>query len=157
MTKPWVVMITDGSCLGNPGPGGYACILRAVAGPPEVSKGAFIKEQVLTGHEDSTTNNRMELMAVIVGLEALKRPCQVLITLDSEYVWKGIDIWLKNWLAKNWRTSDKKPVKNRDLWERLIKAKQDHDITWDWTRGHSGHPLNERCDELANAAARRKS
>jgi len=139
-----VIMITDGSCLGNPGPGGYACILRFGA-----------TEKVLTGHEDSTTNNRMELMAVITGLEALKRPCKVKITLDSEYVWKGIDQWLKTWLAKDWRTRDRKPVKNRDLWERLIKAKQGHEITWDWTRGHAGHPDNERCDELANAAARR--
>lgn len=145
-----VLMITDGSCLGNPGPGGYACILRVE------QPGPVYREKVLTGHEDKTTNNRMELMAVIVGLEALNRPCEVNIKLDSEYVWKGIDQWLHTWIVKGWKTSDRKPVKNRDLWERLLKAKEPHKITWTWTRGHAGDPDNERCDQLANAAAQRK-
>jgi ribonuclease HI len=133
-----VEIFTDGACSGNPGPGGWGTILRA--------KG---QEKELSGGEKQTTNNQMEMMAVIVGLEALTRPCQVKITTDSQYVLKGMTEWLAGWKAKNWKTSTKKPVKNVELWQRLDKAAQPHKIEWQWVRGHQGHPENERADTLA--------
>lgn len=133
-----VEIFTDGACSGNPGPGGWGTILRA--------KG---QEKELSGGEKQTTNNQMEMMAVIVGLEALTRPCQVKVTTDSQYVLKGMTEWLAGWKAKNWKTSTKKPVKNVELWQRLDKAAQPHKIEWQWIRGHQGHPENERADKLA--------
>lgn len=136
-----VAIYTDGACRGNPGPGGWGAILR---------RGADEKE--LYGGELNTTNNRMELMAAIRALEALKRPCEVVVTTDSEYLRKGITEWLAQWKQRGWRTTGKKPVKNQDLWERLEQAAQSHRIRWDWIKGHSGHPENERADQLANRA-----
>jgi ribonuclease HI len=133
-----VEIFTDGACSGNPGPGGWGAILRA--------KGT---EKELAGAELDTTNNRMEMMAVISALEALKRPCQITITTDSQYVLKGMTEWLKGWKAKNWKTASKKPVKNVELWQRLDKAASEHKIEWKWVRGHQGHPENERADQLA--------
>jgi ribonuclease HI len=133
-----VEIFTDGACSGNPGPGGWGTILRA--------KG---QEKELSGGEKQTTNNQMEMMAVIVGLEALTRPCQVKVTTDSQYVLKGMTEWMAGWKAKNWKTSTKKPVKNVELWQRLDKAAQQHKIEWQWVRGHQGHPENERADKLA--------
>ena len=134
-------LFTDGACRGNPGPGGWGVVLRA---------GAHEKE--LYGAEPETTNNRMELMAAIRGLEALKRPCEVTVTTDSEYVQKGISEWLANWKRRGWKTASRKPVKNADLWRRLDAARQRHRVRWHWVRGHSGHPENERADRLANRA-----
>jgi len=136
--KKHVQIYTDGACSGNPGPGGWAAIL--VHGKVE-------KE--LTGAEGHTTNNRMELMAAIAGLEALKGSCRVDLTTDSTYVQKGITEWLKGWKAKGWKTADKKPVKNADLWQRLEQAASQHDVSWHWVRGHDGHEYNERADVLA--------
>lgn len=136
-----VEIYTDGACSGNPGPGGWGTIMRA--------KGI---EKELSGGEKLTTNNRMEMMAVIAGLEALKRPCRVTVTTDSQYVMKGMTEWLKGWKAKNWRTAAKQPVKNADLWQRLDEAAQPHTLSWVWVRGHDGHPENERADQLAVAA-----
>lgn len=137
-----VDVFTDGACLGNPGPGGWAALLR------------YGKvEKMLSGAEPDTTNNRMELMGTIGALEALSRPCRVRITTDSQYVKQGIQQWVTRWQANGWRTSDKKPVKNQDLWERLIKATGAHQVEWFWTRGHSGHADNERVDEAARIAA----
>ena len=136
-----VEIFTDGACSGNPGPGGWGAILRAKD-----------KEKELSGSEKQTTNNRMELMAVIGALEALKRPCHVTITTDSQYVMKGMTEWLPGWKKRNWKTAAKKPVKNAELWQRLEKAIAGHDVDWQWVRGHSGHPENERADELAVAA-----
>jgi len=136
-----VSIYTDGACRGNPGPGGWGAILRYGG-----------NERELYGYEPETTNNRMELMAAIVSLETLKRPCDVVLTTDSEYVRKGITEWLKQWKARGWKTADKKPVKNQDLWERLDKAASIHRVRWEWIRGHSGHPENERADQLANRA-----
>jgi len=136
-----VEMFTDGACRGNPGPGGWGVILRY--------KG---KEKTLSGAEVLTTNNRMELMAAIAGLEALTRPCEVAITTDSQYVRQGITEWLVNWKRREWKTADRKPVKNIDLWQRLDTAAAPHRIEWHWVRGHSGHPENERADALANEA-----
>lgn len=136
-----VELITDGACSGNPGPGGWGAILRA--------KG---NEKELSGGEKLTTNNRMEMMAVIAGLEALKRPCHVTITTDSQYVMKGMTEWLAGWKARNWRTAARQPVKNADLWQRLDAAVQPHKVDWRWVRGHDGHPDNERADKLAVAA-----
>lgn len=133
-----VEIFTDGACSGNPGPGGWGTILR--------SKG---KEKELSGAEKNTTNNQMELMAVIAGLEALKRPCHVTITTDSQYVMKGMTEWLEGWKARNWKTAARKPVKNVELWQRLDKAITPHDVKWQWVRGHNGHPENERADQLA--------
>lgn len=140
-----VEIFTDGSCLRNPGgAGGWAAILRY---------GAAEKE--LSGYEPFTTNNRMELMAAIQGLEALKRPGQqVRLMSDSQYVIKGMISWVKGWAKKNWIRNDHKPVPNSDLWIRLIAASKDHRVQWVWVRGHNGHPENERCDELAGRAAR---
>jgi ribonuclease HI len=138
---PEVEIFTDGACRGNPGPGGWGTILRY---------GAVEKE--LSGGEPQTTNNRMELMAAIAGLEALKRPCRVRLYTDSQYVREGMTQWLPGWKARNWRTADKKPVKNVDLWQRLDAAALPHRIEWIWVKGHAGHPENERADALARAA-----
>ena len=136
-----VVIYTDGACKGNPGPGGWGALLQA---------GTTEKE--LFGGEPLTTNNRMELMAVIQALTALKRPCRVEIHLDSEYVRKGITEWISGWKAKGWRTASKQPVKNADLWQQLDALVQQctHEISWHWVKGHAGHVGNERADDLAN-------
>ena len=132
-------MYTDGACSGNPGPGGYGTIL--------VFKGL---EKELSGGEASTTNNRMELMAAIAGLEALKEPCKVMLTSDSKYLVDGINLgWAHSWKRHNWVKSDKKPALNADLWGRLLELLEVHDVTFVWVRGHNGHPYNERCDRLA--------
>jgi len=136
-----VIIHTDGACSGNPGPGGWGAIL---------SFGD--REKELKGGEPHTTNNRMELMAAIAALEALKRPCAVDLHTDSEYLRNGITQWIKNWKRNGWRTADKKPVKNIDLWQRLDGALSRHEVHWHWVKGHSGHDLNERADELARAA-----
>ena len=136
-----VSIFTDGACRGNPGPGGWGAILRA---------GGHEKE--LYGAEPQTTNNRMELTAAIKGLEALKRPCEVTLTTDSQYVRQGITQWLTAWKRRGWKTADRQPVKNQDLWERLEKATHRHKVHWHWIKGHSGHPENERADRLANRA-----
>lgn len=136
-----IELFTDGACRGNPGPGGWGALLRY---------GEVEKE--LNGAEADTTNNRMELMAAIRGLEALKSPCHVVLTTDSQYVKNGLTQWLPNWKKKNWQTASKKPVKNRDLWERLDAQAQRHDVEWHWVKGHSGHVENERVDQLANQA-----
>ena len=141
-----VAIFTDGSCLGNPGPGGYGVVLKYQQHLKEMS-GGFLQ----------TTNNRMELMAAIVGLESLKEDCNVVLTTDSQYVRLGITQWLKNWKRNNWRTSQKEPVKNKDLWQRLDAASARHQIDWQWVKGHAGHPENERCDELARIAATEKA
>ena len=136
-----VEIFTDGACSGNPGPGGWAAILR--------SKGV---EKELSGGEKETTNNRMEMMAVIVALEALTQTCNVKITTDSQYVMKGMMEWLPNWKKRNWKTANKKPVKNVDLWQRMEKAAAQHNLDWVWVHGHQGHIENERADALAVAA-----
>ncbi len=133
---------TDGACLGNPGPGGWAALLR--------TKGA---ERLLAGGEGDTTNNRMELMAAIGALEALQRSCEVVLTTDSRYVMQGIEQWVPKWRANGWRTADRKPVKNQDLWERLATAVDQHQVRWKWVRGHSGHVENERVDQAAREQA----
>ncbi len=140
--KEIIYIWTDGACLGNPGPGGWGALMRW--------KG---EERELSGGEAATTNNRMELMAAIQALEALKRPGTVVLTTDSQYVRKGITEWMVNWKKNGWKTSAKKPVKNAELWRRLDKAVAEHQIQWDWVKGHSGHPENERADELASNAA----
>lgn len=137
----WVEIFSDGACSGNPGPGGWGTILRC---------GGHVKE--LSGYEPETTNNRMELSGAIAGLEALKRPCKVSLTTDSEYVKKGMTEWVDGWVARGWKTAGKKPVANRDLWERLVALTRDHQVEWHWVRGHAGHAENERCDALARAA-----
>jgi ribonuclease HI len=136
-----VEIYTDGACRGNPGPGGWGALLTA---------GEHMKE--LSGAEALTTNNRMELTAVIRALEALKRPSQLRIFTDSEYVRRGITEWVRGWKARGWKTADRKPVKNQDLWERLDALAAAHEIEWRWVRGHSGIPGNERVDQLANEA-----
>jgi ribonuclease HI len=136
-----VVIYTDGACSGNPGPGGWGAILTF---------GDHEKE--LSGGEPHTTNNRMELMAAISALEALKRPCKVELHTDSQYVQQGISTWIKAWKKNGWRTADKKPVKNVDLWQRLDAALARHDVDWRWVKGHDGHAMNERADRLAVAA-----
>ena len=136
---PNVEAFTDGACRGNPGPGGWGVVLRA---------GSNVKE--LFGGDPATTNNRMELRAAIEALTALKKPCKVDLYTDSVYVRSGIMEWLPAWRARGWRTADKKPVKNQDLWEALSAQAARHDVTWHWVKGHSGHPENERADELAN-------
>ncbi|MDY0190875.1 MAG: ribonuclease HI [Desulfuromonas sp.] len=136
-----VEIFSDGACSGNPGPGGYGTIMRC---------GEHVKE--LNGYAAETTNNRMELMGAIVGLEALKKPCDVIVTTDSQYVCKGMTEWLAGWKKKNWINSQRKPVLNRDLWERLDAAVNGHKVRWLWVKGHAGHYENERCDELARQA-----
>ena len=138
MSEQRVVIHTDGACSGNPGPGGWGAIL---------SFGDRSKE--LMGGEPHTTNNRMELMAAIAALEALKRPCAVDLHTDSQYLRNGIMSWINNWKRNGWRTADKKPVKNVDLWKRLDEALQPHDVKWHWVKGHAGHAMNERADQLA--------
>ncbi len=134
-----VEMFTDGACKGNPGPGGWGCLLSY--------KGT---EKELCGGEKETTNNRMELMAVIKGLEALKRATRVRIVTDSQYVKNGITQWIAGWKRNGWKTAAKKPVKNRDLWEALDAQIANHQVEWQWVKGHAGHPGNEKADELAN-------
>jgi ribonuclease HI len=136
-----VEIFSDGACSGNPGPGGYGTILRY--GP---------HEKELSGYDAETTNNRMEMMGAIVGLESLKKPCHVIMTTDSQYVCKGMTEWLAGWKKKGWKNSQKKEVLNRDLWERLDKAVNGHTVEWRWVKGHAGHTENERCDELARQA-----
>jgi ribonuclease HI len=131
---------TDGACSGNPGPGGWAAILRWGG-----------RERELAGGEPLTTNNRMELMAAIAALEALKRPVRVHLYTDSQYLRLGVTQWLRAWKARGWLTADRKPVKNQDLWERLDEARAPHEVEWRWLKGHAGDPLNERADELARA------
>jgi ribonuclease HI len=138
-----VQIITDGACLGNPGPGGWACILRY---------GRHKKE--LYGSEPHTTNNRMELTAAVKGLAALKEPCEVEIVTDSEYLKNGITAWILNWKRNGWMTRSKKPVLNRDLWQALDELTARHKTRWSWTKGHASHADNNRCDELASRAAR---
>ena len=145
MTRKNVTIFTDGSCLGNPGPGGYGAILIYKGNRKELSEGYSL-----------TTNNRMEMLAAITALESLKEPCDVELTTDSQYVRQGITSWLKGWKAKGWKTSNKKPVKNKDLWQRLDAANETHRVDWQWVKGHSGHPENERCDDLARGAAEAK-
>ena len=140
MSTP-IEIFCDGACSGNPGPGGFGALLRA---------GKSQKE--LSGAAPNTTNNRMELTAAITALEALSRPCTVSVTTDSQYLVKGMSEWIFNWIKKGWVNSKKDPVVNRDLWERLYALSKIHRIEWKWVRGHSGHPENERCDELARAA-----
>ncbi|HKK30252.1 MAG TPA: ribonuclease HI [Alphaproteobacteria bacterium] len=141
-----VQIFTDGACSGNPGPGGWGAILRY--------RGV---EKEFSGGEALTTNNRMELMAAIAALEALKRPSKVSVSTDSAYVKNGITQWLPRWKANGWRTADKKPVKNQDLWERLDAALGQHRVRWEWVKGHAGHEENERADQLARAAIPQKS
>ncbi|MBP7064523.1 ribonuclease HI [Ferrovibrio sp.] len=133
---------TDGACLGNPGPGGWAALLRFQG-----------REKELSGGDKATTNNRMEMMGAISALEALKRPCHVVLHTDSRYVIDGVTKWLRPWKARGWKTADRKPVKNVDLWQKLEAAMAPHKIDWQWVRGHSGHVENERVDQLARAAA----
>ena len=135
-------MYTDGACSGNPGPGGWGAVLMS---------GKHRKE--MSGGERDTTNNRMEMMAVIRGAEALKRGCRVDIHTDSTYVMKGMTEWVEGWKARGWRTASKQPVKNKEQWQELLRLSELHKIKWIWVRGHNGHPENERCDELAVAAA----
>lgn len=138
-----VYLYTDGACRGNPGPGGWGAILKF---------GAYVKE--LSGGEAMTTNNRMELLGAINGLEALKEPCKVVLTSDSKYLCDGMNLgWAKSWRSKNWKKSDGKPALNPDLWERLLCLCDTHEVTFIWVKGHAGHPENERCDELATACA----
>ena len=133
-----VTIYTDGACSGNPGPGGWGAILTA---------GAHMRE--ISGGEPNTTNNRMEMMAAIRALEALKRPCRVALHTDSQYLRQGITEWLSGWKARGWRTASKSPVKNEDLWRELDAARARHTVSWHWVKGHAGHPMNERADALA--------
>jgi len=141
MSENVVEIYADGACKGNPGPGGWGVLLRSGD-----------SERELYGGERDTTNNRMELTAVIRGLEALKRRCKVRLYTDSQYVQKGISSWIHDWKRRAWRTADKKPVKNLDLWQRLDKLAGEHEVEWHWVKGHAGHPENERADALANRA-----
>ena len=136
-----VEIFCDGACSGNPGVGGWGSVLRYGD-----------KEKELSGAEEETTNNRMELSAAIMALESLKRPCSVVLTTDSQYLAKGMTEWIASWVRKGWLNSKKEPVLNRDLWERLLVLANTHRIEWRWVRGHNGHPENERCDELARKA-----
>jgi ribonuclease HI len=142
MTEATVEVYADGACKGNPGPGGWGVLLRAGG-----------REREMHGGEPATTNNRMELTAVIRALESLEGPSQVRLYTDSQYVQKGITAWIHDWKRRGWRTADKKPVKNVDLWKRLEEVARGHEVEWHWVRGHSGHPENERADALANKGA----
>lgn len=137
-----IAIYTDGSCLGNPGPGGYGVVMKYNSHTKELSKGYQL-----------TTNNRMEMMAAVAALKSLKEPCEIHLTTDSQYLRQGINQWIHNWRKNGWRTSDRKPVKNVDLWQQLDQLSQKHKIHWHWVKGHSGHTENERCDELARTAA----
>ena len=139
---PQVEIFTDGACRGNPGPGGWAALLRTGD-----------KEREISGGESPTTNNRMELTAAIRALEALKKPCRVRLHTDSQYVRDGITKWIHGWRRNGWRTADKKPVKNAELWQQLLDAAEPHRVEWHWVKGHSGHPENDRVDVLACAEA----
>ncbi len=139
MDEKTVEIYTDGACKGNPGPGGWGVLLRWNG-----------KEKELWGGEPQTTNNRMELMAAIMALETLKRPCRIILHTDSRYVQNGIDSWIDGWKKKGWKTAAKKPVKNQDLWQRLDKARERHQVDWRWVKGHAGHEGNERADALSN-------
>lgn len=142
MTQDVIEIFSDGSCLGNPGPGGWGALLRWRGHEKELSGGA-----------SETTNNRMELTAAIEALTALKKPSKIILTTDSRYVIQGINEWMDNWVARGWKTASKAPVKNKDLWQALHQSIQPHDITWQWVKGHDGHAENERVDDLARAAA----
>jgi ribonuclease HI len=137
-----VEIFTDGACKGNPGPGGWGVVIRSGT-----------SERELSGGEKLTTNNRMEMTAAIEGLNALKRPCHVTLSTDSRYVMDGLTKWIKGWQRNGWRTADKKPVKNAELWQALLEAAKPHRIDWQWVKGHAGHPENERADRLASNAA----
>ncbi len=143
-SKDFVEIFTDGSCKGNPGPGGWAALLKFKGHKKELS-----------GADPHTTNNRMEMTAAIMALETLKRPCRVRLMTDSEYLKKGITEWLKNWKKRDWLTSNKTPVKNEDLWRRLDQVVSSHEVTWEWVRGHNGHLENEFVDQLANSAIKK--
>lgn len=143
-----MLLFTDGACIGNPGPGGWAYILREVDGNTQ---------REASGGEAKTTNNRMELTAVIEGLSALKGPSDVELCSDSEYVLKGISEWLEGWIQRGWRTASKKPVQNDDLWQQIDELIHVHNVDVAWTRGHTGHPENERCDQMAFAEAEKRS
>jgi ribonuclease HI len=136
-----VEIFSDGACSGNPGPGGWGTLLRFGG-----------REKELSGYDPETTNNRMELIGAIAGFESLTRPCRVALTTDSQYVKKGITEWIDGWVKRGWKNSQKKPVANRDLWERLLELTEPHQVEWHWVRGHDGHAENERCDALARAA-----
>lgn len=136
-----VLIYCDGACSGNPGPGGWGAILKYLD-----------HKKTLSGFEDQTTNNRMELRATIEAFRALLRPCTVTVTSDSQYVIRGMTEWLQGWISKGWRNSRKEPVMNRDLWEELLEVSSGHIVTWVWTKGHAGHPENEECDLLARTA-----
>jgi ribonuclease HI len=138
-----IQLITDGACIGNPGPGGWACILRFNGTARE-----------LFGSEPATTNNRMELRAAIEGLRALREPCEIEVVTDSEYVKNGITTWIHGWKRNGWKTASKKPVVNQDLWTELDRLASQHKVQWTWTKGHADHDDNNRCDELATQAAR---
>jgi len=140
VTKDKVSIFTDGACSGNPGPGGWGAILHFNG-----------TEKELSGGERDTTNNRMEMMAAIEALKALKKPCTVTLVSDSKYLKDGITTWIHNWKKNGWRTAARKPVKNADLWQALEKAIEKHDVTWEWVKGHAGHPENERADALARS------
>lgn len=136
---------TDGACSGNPGPGGWGVLLRAS------QNGEIVKERELSGGEAETTNNKMELMAAIMALETLERASRITVVTDSAYVKNGVTGWIHGWKRNGWKTSSKKPVKNVELWQRLDSAQARHDVTWEWVKGHAGHPENEKADELARA------
>jgi len=142
---PSLVAYTDGACSGNPGPGGWGVLMRAMRGAE------IVKERELSGGEAETTNNRMELMAAISALEVLERPSEITIVTDSAYVKNGVTGWIHGWKRNGWRTANKKPVKNVELWQRLDEAQARHKVIWEWVKGHAGHPENERADELARA------
>ena len=146
MGKPHVIIYTDGACQGNPGPGGWAALLRYKD-----------QEKLITGAASRTTNNRMELRAAVEALRALKRPCRVDFYTDSQYLQRGITEWLPRWVQNNWQTSRKRPVKNQDLWQALWKALQEHDVRWHWVRGHAGQAENERVDRAARKALRERA
>jgi ribonuclease HI len=145
---PQVEMFTDGACRGNPGPGGWAVLIRLAS-----TTGTRAREKEVSGGEPLTTNNRMELLAAIRGLETLNKPCRVQLYTDSNYVRDGITRWIHKWRTNGWRTSDRKPVKNADLWQELVEASEPHRIEWHWVKGHSGHAENDRVDALACAEA----
>ena len=142
---PDLYAYTDGACSGNPGPGGWGALLRAMDGD------TIVKERELQGGEADTTNNRMELLAAINALESLSRPSVITIVTDSAYVKNGVTSWIHGWKRNGWKTSNKKPVKNVELWQRIDEAQRRHTVTWEWVKGHAGHPENERADELARA------
>ncbi|MBT0959500.1 ribonuclease HI [Alphaproteobacteria bacterium KMM 3653] len=143
MTK--LIAYTDGACSGNPGPGGWGALLLAKDGT------AVLKERELKGGEANTTNNRMELLAAINALDSLQKPSAITVVTDSTYVKNGVTSWIHGWKRNGWKTSTRKPVKNEDLWRRLDEAQARHDVTWEWVKGHAGHPENERADALARA------